>query len=477
MQVDAGCIEGNENGQDGRNREQLKHAVTNPSLNDQVQARSYSHCVPSQGPHHYVPITISPQSIQDPIGSLHSGSSQIESMTIISENPCIDTCPDSIMSSPSVLRHGVASLAAVNVVKPNTHTKTKTDSNTQTNLSLLQQLHDRKKCDDTSSQATCLVQCGETFVAEKCVENKISTSKCHSQTIDKVQSKSQQSNPLLIEKERITENVHAISSSFGCITVQDSENGNFVPITSPTNDDGMTDTMKKVDSTRLAVNVLSSSINKTANNVAIVQPHHEDDMNPVIDRKISRNCVPQSNKGLAESSNEKTFLDDSGEAMYIKPMLPIMRSLPYGYVRGHTGVGNSTQNLNVHVPGNSTLPSCVYHARVQNHAVNVSGPALESIKLFNGQNFSSLSTDRPNSMNTDKDCSSDVDDFDQLSGYVSDGDVLKNSRHCNDDFFSGYLSEGGASLYARRLQQRFREGMQAVKECMQKSSGLVDDDM
>ena len=59
---------------------------------------------------------------------------------------------------------------------------------------------------------------------------------------------------------------------------------------------------------------------------------------------------------------------------------------------------------------------------------------------------------------------------------MSDGDILKSSNRNNDDWSSGYLSEGGASLYAKRLQQRFREGMQAVKECMQKSSGLVDDD-
>ena len=42
--------------------------------------------------------------------------------------------------------------------------------------------------------------------------------------------------------------------------------------------------------------------------------------------------------------------------------------------------------------------------------------------------------------------------------------------------YSGYMSEGGASLYAKRMQQRFREGMAAVKECMQKSSGVIDDD-
>lgn len=43
--------------------------------------------------------------------------------------------------------------------------------------------------------------------------------------------------------------------------------------------------------------------------------------------------------------------------------------------------------------------------------------------------------------------------------------------------FSGYLSEGGASMYARRMQQRFKEGMQLVQECLNSSKYPdVDDD-
>jgi neuron navigator 2 len=58
---------------------------------------------------------------------------------------------------------------------------------------------------------------------------------------------------------------------------------------------------------------------------------------------------------------------------------------------------------------------------------------------------------------------------------MSDGDILKGNNKV-EDMNCGYMSEGGASLYARRLQQRFREGMQAVKECMQKNTGMIDDD-
>ena len=66
-----------------------------------------------------------------------------------------------------------------------------------------------------------------------------------------------------------------------------------------------------------------------------------------------------------------------------------------------------------------------------------------------------------------------------MSGMSSQQKSHTVSSLCNNErcvCYSGYMSEGGASLYAKRMQQRFREGMAAVKECMQKSSGLVDDD-
>ena len=61
-----------------------------------------------------------------------------------------------------------------------------------------------------------------------------------------------------------------------------------------------------------------------------------------------------------------------------------------------------------------------------------------------------------------------------MSGYMSDGDVLR--RNDFDDMNGGYMSEGGATLYARRLQQRFQEGMDAVKECMEKSRAALGDE-
>ncbi|XP_066265309.1 neuron navigator 2-like isoform X6 [Branchiostoma lanceolatum] len=67
-------------------------------------------------------------------------------------------------------------------------------------------------------------------------------------------------------------------------------------------------------------------------------------------------------------------------------------------------------------------------------------------------------------------------DLDLTGGYVSDGDVLsKNLR--SDDIASGYMSEGGASLYSRRMQAKFADGMAAVRECMKRSQvQLLDTD-
>lgn len=65
-----------------------------------------------------------------------------------------------------------------------------------------------------------------------------------------------------------------------------------------------------------------------------------------------------------------------------------------------------------------------------------------------------------------------------VSGYMSDGDVLRNVgyKSGNSSDLDGYLSEGGASLYAHRLNQRFKEGMRQVHESMNKVQHFIHDD-
>ncbi|XP_033628815.1 neuron navigator 3-like [Asterias rubens] len=72
----------------------------------------------------------------------------------------------------------------------------------------------------------------------------------------------------------------------------------------------------------------------------------------------------------------------------------------------------------------------------------------------------------------------DMYDEDIGSGYVSDGDILHRNAQLSD-IASGYMSEGGGFLYAKRLGtggSRLRDGMAAVREFLQKDVDLSDEE-
>ncbi|XP_048766551.1 neuron navigator 3-like isoform X3 [Ostrea edulis] len=239
-------------------------------------------------------------------------------------------------------------------------------------------------------------------------------------------------------------------------------------------------------SPHLGLKVLHSQLNKTANNVAIVQPRHGEKVETTFDTEVRTEKVSKGDsnfKDTSTTSNAKettfsekttTFVDDEGEKLDIKPMAPITRAMSYGssgLLHGYRSPGNKLPVLNYHNPGYAT-PTPAYFASTSRLGVN--RPLIDHGKFYSGPIRKVPSSGQNSGFDTDY--SSDYDAYDYMSGYMSDGDILKNNQAKMEDMTSGYLSEGGASLYARRLQQRFREGMQAVKECMQKSSGLLDDD-
>ncbi|XP_036367789.1 neuron navigator 2-like isoform X5 [Octopus sinensis] len=237
-------------------------------------------------------------------------------------------------------------------------------------------------------------------------------------------------------------------------------------------------TPSSTNSPRLGVKILSSQLAKPANNVAIVQPRHGEKIETTFDTEVRTETVSKSGKEtliLEKDNKETTFIDDAGETMDIKPMPPIMRAMPYGYFRGYVG---TSSNKNFHIPGISVPTSLYAGGGSGGGGSGSSRLSMNRSYMDQGGYYSSSSIKRAMSSGgqsaLESDYASDLDTYDYISGYVSDGDILR-SRGC-DDMGSGYLSEGGASLYARRLQQRFREGMQAVKECMQKSSGILDYD-
>ena len=229
------------------------------------------------------------------------------------------------------------------------------------------------------------------------------------------------------------------------------------------------------NSPRLGVKVLGTQMNRQASNVAIVQPHHGEKKETTFDTEVHTDIINKEEKLKNDNNAKETssvsdkntkFVADSGETLDIQPMQPINRSLHYGgYMRGY-----ATPNKQMPLP--VSQGQCYAMTSVGGNRIGMNRSLMEIGKIYSSPIKRAISSGSGNvSFNDD---ASDYENYDYISGYMSDGDILKKNQM--EDMNSGYMSEGGASLYARRLQQRFREGMQAVKECMQKSSGVTDDD-
>ncbi|XP_076466294.1 neuron navigator 2-like isoform X3 [Babylonia areolata] len=430
---------------------------------------------------HYVPVNIPPQGTDGGGRPSEGGRRASEGggrqlLPRSGERGYVETVPVSPLNSPSVTRHALSpnsSTTAVNVVKPTSHNKaTKADCNTQTNLSVLKKSSAHKRLEGSHKS-----QGGSQRSSPKSeVDSEHSISKGHhgeeraSPTVDRSSPKhmpqnvteesvSSRSSPVSAHRQQDqSSQARLLASDFSCAAQMRS----MTPATT--------------NSPKLGVKMLNSHLGKPANNVAIVQPRHGEKIETTFDSEVRTEMKPSSGKETTFTSSEEktTFVDDAGEAMDIKPMPPIMRALPYGYFRGYTGYSGLSSSRNFHIPGISVPPAAVYPARAQSHGFGVNRTMMDPSKFYSGHNIKRAGSNCP-SVGNDTDYGSDIETYDYVSGYMSDGDILKSNNR-NDDWSSGYLSEGGASLYARRLQQRFREGMQAVKECMQKSSGLMDDD-
>ncbi|XP_048240086.1 neuron navigator 3-like isoform X10 [Haliotis rufescens] len=351
-----------------------------------------------------------------------------------------DRSPRSQMVSPSP-SGSVTLTQTVNVVKPTcamaptTRSVTKADGNTQTNLSVLQRTITPTK-----------------YLTEAMKEN--SSNSIHSSTSSQVGTPEQVSS----DSTPSSQSGHSSCDS--------------IVMKSPASELLAAHDRATTNSPKLGVKMLNSHLGKPANNIAVVQPRHGEKVETTFDTEVRTETINKNSLGKETTFSEKetTFVDDAGETMDIKPMPPIMRALPYGYFRGYSGYSGLSSSRNFHIPGISVPQTTMYAASTPSR-LGVNRPLFDHGKYYSGQ-IKRTNSNCPSVSDTDY--GSDIDTYDYVSGYMSDGDILKSNR--GEEWASGYLSEGGASLYARRLQQRFREGMQAVRECMQKSSGLVDDD-
>ena len=361
---------------------------------------------------------------------------------------------------------------SVNVVKPTCSTPQspvlKSDGNAQTSVSII---HNRSaqppplpKTDPPPSTRTTIHHANQqSSSAKSSPAVSGSTSSTHSSSTASTASSQSSPNQSPVKKdnsanksEETSDTSHSASSS---------------------STDSVILTSSAVNSPRLGVKVLGSQTNRPANNVAIVQPHHGEKKETTFDAEIRTDVINKGDKSSPKkdlknpkettfSEKKTTFVADSGETLDIQPMQPINRSMHYaqGFMRGYASPGKP-------LPISVSQNQCYTMTGISPNRMGINRSLLEANRFYSGPIKRAISSGS-GSVSFDE-YNSDYDPYDYISGYMSDGDILKGNKM--DDMSSGYMSEGGASLYARRLQQRFREGMQAVKECMQKNTGGEED--
>lgn len=166
------------------------------------------------------------------------------------------------------------------------------------------------------------------------------------------------------------------------------------------------------------------------------------------------------NEGVAAGEEEETMLGG------IKPMQPIVRPSPYAYLRSlPVSLGHPHSATPLAPPSSSMIASPLHRIGAYLSPGRHPG-ALVGGGGGGGGRF------LPRVPHVD--VPSDAEGYDVTAGYMSDGDILRSSYL--DDVNCGYMSEGGLTQYVKRIQQRFREGMLAVEECMEKSNALANDD-
>ncbi|KAF2369173.1 hypothetical protein FHG87_000047 [Trinorchestia longiramus] len=174
--------------------------------------------------------------------------------------------------------------------------------------------------------------------------------------------------------------------------------------------------------------------------------------------------------------------EDSVVLSSIKPMQPLMR--PAQYMRGiaslHSHYKMGMQEPNNTVPQKGMRMSPHHPRRTQIGLQSPQSPMQQqSQQLHTSVHPQLVMVRQPPHMPANY---SDLEAIDIANGYLSDGDVLRPVHGKGGDDvpmqcdLDGYLSEGGASLYAHKINQRFKEGIRQVQESMSKVQQYMHDD-
>ncbi|RUS80733.1 hypothetical protein EGW08_011497, partial [Elysia chlorotica] len=447
---------------------------------------------------HYVPVTIPAVNMDThPSNSSGAGTSG-SSPGGTGSRSMKQMLPQSPMMSPNMGRHN----PSVNVVKPTISSATsqsggssqsstlksnKSDSNTQTNLSVLHRSvtpkqhltssndhsgksspkpdgslskHESSKSRSSPSGSPSVSsKSGKSSTADRSLDNSQgSSTPSQSPAPQKrhVNSSSEKSSRKTSSKENIlaategssqAELDASMSSGIDKLSVKDSSSSSSAP-SNNASDKFLSSSSSTTISPKLGVKMLGPHIPKNASNVAVVQPRPGEKMETTFDAEVRTETIQEMGKTASSTGKETTFLtpekeekttflDDAGEAMDIKPMQPIMRALPYGYFRGYTGYGGFS-NRNFHIPGISVPTTAMYATRAATGSAQGLGlprPMTDQSpsKYYPGHQMKRAGSSH-NPASSSDDYASESDSYDYVSGYMSDGEILKTSSNYNGHY-------------------------------------------
>ncbi|XP_067950786.1 neuron navigator 3-like isoform X2 [Watersipora subatra] len=170
-----------------------------------------------------------------------------------------------------------------------------------------------------------------------------------------------------------------------------------------------------------------------------------------------KGSAPTNDSSLLKLAKDCEKSDDGTADFLVEPMQPLDKLASHEFLQR---LGRSTGGTH---PTQSAFrsPLSSFHDKANDRVyLNMFGQMNRS--------FNTKSSNR----NIHEDYASDAECY--SNGYLSDAGTSRASDYAD---YSGYLSEGGTSIYARRMQQRFKEGMQLVQECLTNSKYQnIDDD-
>ncbi|XP_013774980.2 neuron navigator 3-like, partial [Limulus polyphemus] len=189
---------------------------------------------------------------------------------------------------------------------------------------------------------------------------------------------------------------------------------------------------------------------------------------------VMKKCELYDSCATGLLSRDMAVIEESDDVMLnIKPMPPLTRASPYGYMRGHL---SSSRNLtNRLYMANFPLQTDVRNTDdgrrpLSQHRLTTD----DSSKIYGVPVKRALGNSRAL---LDVSCFPDIDSTNIVIGYMSDGEVIGQSPlYRVEDISSGYTSESGRFLYSRQPTRKISEKKLTLKDANVLQDDSFDDD-